>query len=343
MDKNKQEIIISWLTLWRVFAMLVLVAVLYVIKSALLVLFLSIVISAAFDSPVTILERRRIPRVFGTLLIFILVLGLMAMILYTIIPLGISEFKDFVENSSNLRLPVLGSLNSAYWVRRLDVSLGSITDSLFSGSLSFFELVVMVFGNIIAVITTAVISFYLTVSRSGVEKFLRTILPITYEDYVIGFYHRVRRKMGLWLQGQLILMLIVGCVVYLGLWILGVRYGLLLSVLAGLLEIVPIAGPMFSGTIAFLVAASSSFILGIYTAILFFVVQQLENHLLVPLVMRRAVGINPIVVVVALLAGSEIAGLVGIILAVPTAVIFEELFDDWEERKLRVRSNRLEI
>lgn len=343
MDKNRQEIAISWVTLWRVFLMLALVAALYASRDVLLVLFLSIVISAAFDGPVTALEKRKIPRVLGTLIIFILVLGILAMILYTIIPLAVLELKDFLDNLSKVRLPVFGPLGGTNLTQRLDISLSGLTDSLFSGGVSFFDFLAKLFGNIIFIITTIVISFYLTVSRSGVEKFLRTVLPLTYEDYAVGFYHRVRRKMGLWLQGQLVLMIIVGAVVFIGLWILGVKYSLVLAILAGMLEIVPVAGPMFSGTLAFVVAASSSFILGIYTAILFFIVQQIESNLLVPLVMKRTVGINPVVVVLALLAGSAIAGLIGIILAVPTAVVVEELFDDWEERKLRVRSNRLEI
>jgi len=342
MDKVKQEISISWATLFRIFFIVVLAVAFFMIREALLILFLSIVISAAFDGPVTALEKRKIPRIIGTLLVFVLVLGVTAMILYTVIPIGITEFKGFLDNVSRFRIPVFGSLQGDYF-ERLDLSLNTLADSLFSGSSSILDFIGVLFGNIILVITTIVITFYLTVSRAGVEKFLRTVLPLAHEEYAIGFYHRVRRKMGFWLQAQLVLMLTVGCVVFLGLWLLGVRYSLLLAVIAGSLEIVPIAGPMFSGIIGFLVASSSSFILGVYTAILFFIVHQLESNFLIPLIMRRTIGINPVVVVIALLAGSQIAGLIGIILAVPTAVIIEELFNDWEERKVRVRNTRLEI
>ncbi len=343
MDKSKEEILISWTTLWRIFFMLILITALFLARNVLLILFLAIVVSAAFDGPVTFFEKKGIPRVLGTLVIFILLLATLALILYTVIPIGITEFKGFLDNLSSIHLPVFGSIDSSFWIQRLGQNLQDLTDSLFSGNVSLLDFVVQLFGNIILVITSIVLSFYLTVSRSGVEKFLKTVLPLPYEDYVVGFYHRVRRKLGLWLQGQLVLMLIVGAIVFLGLWILGVKYKLILAVLAGLLEIVPVAGPIFSGTLGFLFAFSDSWLLAVYTAILFFVVQQLENHLLVPLVMRKTVGINPVVVVLALLAGSEIAGIIGIILAVPAAVVFQELFEDWEERKLRVKSNRLEI
>lgn len=323
--------------------MLVLIAALFLAKEILLLLFLAIVVSSAFDTPVTFFEKKGIPRVLTTLLIFLLFLGFLALILYTIIPIGITEFKDLLNNVSRLQLPVFGTLDGTSFAQNLDKALNRFADLLFSGGVSFLDFISRLFGSVILIITTVVISFYLTVSRGGVEKFLKTILPLTYEDYAVGFYHRVRRKLGLWLQGQLVLMLIVGIAVLIGLLLLGVKYSLILAILAGFLEIVPVAGPIFSGVLGTLVAISDSWLLGLYTAILFFAIQQLENHLLVPIVMKRTVNINPVVVVVALLAGSQIAGIIGIILAVPTAVIFQELLEDWEEKKTRDRGNRLEI
>jgi len=106
-------------------------------------------------------------------------------------------------------------------------------------------------------------------------------------------------------------------------------------------KLCPLLVRFFAGTIAFLVAISESWILGLYVIILFLVIQQAESHLLVPFVMKKTVGISPVVVVIALLAGSQIAGLIGIILAVPTAVVLQELIEDWERRKLKTQ--RLEI
>jgi predicted PurR-regulated permease PerM len=111
--------------------------------------------------------------------------------------------------------------------------------------------------------------------------------------------------------------------------------------LAGIFEIVPIAGPIFAGAIAFLIAISDSWVLGIYTILIFILIQQVESHFLVPLVMKKTVGISPIVVVIALLAGSQIAGFTGIVLAVPAAVVFQEVLEDWEKRKMK--HQRLEM
>ncbi len=321
--------------------MLILAVALFLAKEVLVIIFLAIVISSALDSPVSYLERKRIPRVLGTLLIFITALAILSFLLYAIIPVAISEFQILLTHVSNLEIPVFGSLDISYF-NEINKYLGNFANTLFSGGASLLNIIVSVFGSIAFVVATTVLSFYLTINREGVEIFLKAILPLTHENYVMEIYRRARNKLGLWFQGQLLLMLIVGLVVFFGLLILGVKYSLILGVLAGVLEIVPMAGPIFAGVIAFLAAVSESWILGIYVIILFFGIQQLENHFLAPIIMKKTIGISPVVVVIALLAGSQIAGFVGIILAVPTAVVIQEIIADWERRKLRTQKLEIE-
>ena len=328
---------ISWTTLWRIFLMLFLVVVLFLAREALIILFLAIIVSSALDGLVSYLQEKKIPRVLGTLLIFLVALTILALLLYTLIPIAIFELQSLLENLKKIEIPIFGSLDISQFVG-IDKYLGNLenlANILFSGGASFLNIVAAVFGNLALILATLILSFYLTVNQAGVEKFLRTVLPITHEDYIVGIYLRVRKKMGRWLQGQILLMLVIGAATSLGLWILGVKYSLVLGILAGVLEIVPIVGPIFAGTIAFLVAISESWILGLYIIILFLVIQQAESHLLVPFVMKKTVGISPVVVVIALLAGSQIAGLIGIILAVPTAVVLQEVLRDWESKKLK--------
>ena len=323
--------------------MLLFVLALFWARQALIILFLAIVISSSIDGLVSWLQRKKIPRIFGTLLIFLVALTILALLLYTLIPIAIFELQSLLGNLKKIEIPIFGALDISQFVGidKYLGNLGNLADVLFSGGASFLNIVAAVFGNLALIIATLVLSFYLTVNRAGVEKFLRIILPIIYEDYIVGIYLRARKKMGRWLQGQILLMLVVGAATTIGLWILGVKYSLILGILAGVLEIVPIVGPIFSGTIAFLVAISESWILGLYVIILFLVIQQAESHLLIPLIMRKTVGISPVVVVIALLAGSQIAGLVGIILAVPTAVVLQEVIEDWERKKLKTQ--RLEM
>ncbi len=341
---KKDTFEISWTTLWRIFFMLFLVVIFFLARESLIILFLAIIISSALDGPVSYLQKKRIPRIFGTILIFLLVLFLLALVLYTLIPVAVFELQNLLQNLKNMNIPVFGTIDLSQFVSfdRYLGNLENLANVLFSGGVSFISIVSSIFGNLAMIVATLITSFYMTVNQGGVERFLKTILPVIHERYIIEIYNRARKKMGRWFQGQIILMLIIGTITALGLKFLGIKYALVLGILAGLLEIVPVVGPIFAGAVAFLVAIPESFILGIYVVILFVVIQQAESQLLVPWVMKKTVGVSPVVVVIALLAGSQVAGLIGVILAVPVAVVLQEIMEDRERRKLRTQQLEIE-
>ncbi|MEX2010571.1 MAG: AI-2E family transporter, partial [Parcubacteria group bacterium] len=145
---------------------------------------------------------------------------------------------------------------------------------------------------------------------------------------------RSQTKIGLWMQGQLLLAAIVMVLVYLGLLLIGVEHALLLAVAAGVFEIIPIFGPILAAIPAVLVAFAAD---GPGTALLvaglFLVIQQFENHLIYPLVVKKVVGVPPMVSIIALLVGAKLAGFLGIVIAVPVAAILMEFLSDWEQDK----------
>jgi predicted PurR-regulated permease PerM len=145
-------------------------------------------------------------------------------------------------------------------------------------------------------------------------------------------------KIRKWFGAQLLLSVVVGVLVAAGLWFLGVRYAILLGILAMILELVPVIGPVIVGVIAFLVAVSDSFVLGLYALVFFVAVQQFENHILIPMIIGKTMNVHPVVVVTSLLAGGKIAGFIGILLAVPIAVMAQETFDYLAEKKEKRRA-----
>ncbi len=330
---NKIEI--SWISLWRVLFMMVFTVALFLIKDVLIILFLALVISSAIDAPISFLERRKIPRILGALLIFIFAFAVLALLLYIVIPAAFEElrsvFKLFFPQIEFEKF--LKSFDSNKFIGNFELNFKNLADVLMSNGVSFMGVVSAFFGGVSFVVAAAVLSFYLAASREGVERFLKAVLPLEAEEYAIRIYLKSKYKLGLWVKGQLILSLIIGFLVFLGLLILGVKYALVLGILAGILEIIPFVGPVIVGILAFFVAVSESFGLGFAVAALFLAVQQLENHLFVPLVMKRATGLHQIVVIFAMLAGVQIAGFVGIILAVPTAVIIQEIIEDKAAKK----------
>jgi predicted PurR-regulated permease PerM len=144
------------------------------------------------------------------------------------------------------------------------------------------------------------------------------------------FITRLEQQIGGWVRGELALMIIIGLLTYIGLKILGVNYALPLSIIAGLLEIIPNIGPTIALIPAVLVALTSSPVTALATVALYFLIQQFENNIIVPKIMQRAVGVKPLIVIIALMTGAKLAGVLGAALAVPgylvLKVVIEEIY-----------------
>jgi predicted PurR-regulated permease PerM len=201
-------------------------------------------------------------------------------------------------------------------------------------SSGFFGTVNIVFGGLLSFLLIIVISFYLAVQEDGVGKFLKIVTPESYEDYVIDLWKRSKEKIGLWMQGQLLLAVIVGVLSFLGLTLIGLRNALVLSFVAALFEIIPLFGAFLSAVPAVLVAFIDG---GVTQALLvsgvFLIIQQFESQLIYPLVVKKVVGVPPIISIIALVIGGKLAGFLGILLSVPLAAIVMEFLNDLEKRK----------
>ena len=178
-------------------------------------------------------------------------------------------------------------------------------------------------------------SFYLSVEPEGISGFLRIITPAKNEEYVLSLWKRSQRKIGLWMQGQIVLVVIVSMLVFLGLTLLRVENALILAMLAGAFEIIPIFGPILAAIPAVILALVSD---GMTSAILviglYIIIQQFENQLIYPLVVRKIVGVPPLVSILALIIGAKLAGFVGVLISVPLAAMLMEFLNDIEKDKI---------
>ncbi len=142
-------------------------------------------------------------------------------------------------------------------------------------------------------------------------------------ERIISIFEKTEKRLGSWLTGELILMLVVGVMTYVGLTLIGVRYALPLSIIAGLLEVVPNLGPTIATIPAFIVGVAQSYFLGAATIALYFIVQQLENNVVVPMVMKKVIGLNPIITLISLIIGGQLFGVLGILLSIPLTLFIE--------------------
>jgi predicted PurR-regulated permease PerM len=323
---DKVNLQISWGSLWKVVAMVLLLSVAYISRDVLLAVVLAFVIAASVDPFVTWLERRRIPRLIGTLTVYLISLFGVALFLYIVVPVMLTEVSSILESSQDVFGNLVESLGiESTALQTIAAALNEFTNGLLGGQTNLVGFLSQIFGGLLLAVIVSVISFYLTIGRDGVERFLRAVVPVTSQSMVIMVYERIRVKISHWFAGQLFLSLLMTIVTYAGLAILGVKYAFVLAITAGLFELVPYVGPIFAGALTVLVAFTQSTTLGLYSLGLFVILQQLESHVFVPMVNRYTLNLNPVVVIVALLIGGTVLGIVGAIIAIPVAVFFQEI------------------
>jgi predicted PurR-regulated permease PerM len=326
---------ITWASLFRILAVLLLAVTVYYVREVFVILFVAIIISSALYRPVKYLEERRVPRVLSVLMIFLIAFAIIALILYAVVPVLIIQLKYFLAHINDLRIPFLDSFGASNTAVQLNERLNEWLNNLFYGGSDVLGFLMSFAGNALLAFVTVVLSFYLSISKGGIKRFIRAVMPTEKEAYAIDLYERTRRKIGRWFTSQIIVSFFVGSLTFISLLILGTEYALLLGILAAVLEIVPYVGPIAIGIISFVVILPQSASLAFLAVIIFFLIQQLENHVLVPLIIGRAIGVDPVVVVLAILAGGELGGLVGAVIAVPVAIVLQELIDDWGARKTK--------
>ena len=314
---------------------------LYILKDVLIIFLFALIIASAISPFANWLDEKGFPRLFGVLLLFLVILALVVAVLSLIIPYISQDISQLVTTlpqfvakvSTSLEKVQQGSPQYLDFISEIQNILQGFSDYLQQSSQSIIGLIVSVFGGVMSAIAILIISFYLSVTKKGIENFLGSIVPERYEDYAIGLWKRAELKVGLWLQGQLLIGLVMGLVVYVGLSLMGIKFALILGFLAATLEIVPMVGPVLASIPAIFFAFIQSPALGLWVIAFYVVVQQLENHILVPVVLGKTVGLNPVVVIIALLVGQQLAGIPGMILSVPVATIIVEMMDDFAKHK----------
>ena len=343
---ERQQVDISTSSIFRALLVLFGFILLYLLSDVVVILLFAIVVASAVQPFVSWFEARRVPRLMGVLLLYLMVAALAVLLSSLVLPSISADLSNLTSALPRITSDIAGSLDSVqskapqYFdvIAELQNVLETIASWLQQFSQSALNLAVTAFGGIVSFLAVLVISFYLSIMRNGVQNFLQAVIPERYEEYIIDLWKRVEAKVGLWLQGQLLLALIVGLLVFVGLTLLGVKYALVFALLAMALEIVPIAGPVLAAIPAIIMAVVQDPGLGLWTFLLYVVVQQLENHILVPLVLGKSTGLNPIVVILAILIGSQLAGIAGALLGVPVATIFVEILDDMARLKTSRKS-----
>ncbi|MES3032165.1 MAG: AI-2E family transporter [Patescibacteria group bacterium] len=349
---NITHISITTGTIVRVILIALGLFLLWFLRDLGLVVLTSIVIASFVESATPYFRKVKMNRVLGIVLLYVISLFTLAGLFYLFAPLLITEIYNFstfisayVPNISFLQYFQNEAFSGAKDIVSTLGSNFSIT-TLFSVSKAFilnlsggfFQILSVTFGSVFNFILIILISFYLSMEERGIENFLRLIFPIQHEDYVVDLWERSRRKIALWMKGQVVLGVVVGVLIYLILSLLGIEYALLLALIAGIMELVP-----YGIWVALIPAFSFSYLSdGISSALMvagaYLIIHQFEVFLFAPLIIKKIVGLSPIVIILSVLIGFELGGIWGGVLAIPLAVIVMEFLSDIEKNKTLART-----
>ncbi|MBA2598081.1 MAG: AI-2E family transporter [Chloroflexia bacterium] len=319
------------------------------IQLVLVLVLLSLVFATVIQRPVDALERRHVPRPLAILIMYIALIGGIT-VLFLVVSPAVREQAVLFRTEAPQSLAEL----RAAWQGSGNTLLNGVGQQLLGRGIAFIEnpslgggisvpqgaavgLLTGIGGALIGLVTVLIISFYYLMEKAWLRQIvLRTTSPET-RIRVSRTWDEVEQKVGDWLRGQLTLCLVIGATATVGYAVMGVNFWPLLGLWAGITEIVPILGPWLGGIPAVIIALTQGWQKALLVIGFIFALQMLENAVLVPRVMRGAVGLTPLAVFIAILAGTELAGVAGALLAIPVAAAIQVLLSQYTEARREAR------
>lgn len=285
-------------------------------------LFFALILSLALEPFVEALTKRKFHRVTAVLIVVLTALAsFVALLLLGIIPFAaeleslLNEFPKYVEQT--VQYPALAQY-SEQLTGTIESEVSKIPGAIVSATIN-------IFSGIVTFLTILIFLVYMLIDFKNIRSKFFNLFPKNSRSEVQDSMITIEGKLGSWLRGQLLLMLIIGVITYVGLLLIGLPYATALAVLAGLFEIIPYIGPIISAIPAVIIGFSVSPLMGVTTIIFYILVQQIENIFIVPKVMQKAIGFNPLVTITVLMIGIQLFGPVGVILSIPIALIVGEI------------------
>lgn len=323
-----QGVSISTSSIVRAFLIALLFWFIYSVRSTLLLVFISFILATIMTPIVARAEKYKVPRGITVAGIYLLALGIVFGIGWTLVPLLVLEISQIAQNFGEYWDKVIAFLPWGVEANIKDVvqnNVNSIANAAKTGLavtissvLSTVKGFVSVVGSFIIVV---VLAFYFVAEEKSIKRGLLRVLPVKHVPLADRLITNLQYWLGGWARGQIILSVIIAICVYIALSIIGVPYAFALALLAGLLEFIPYAGPIFSGIFGVFFALTVSPTIALITAGAYYVIQVLENNVIVPKVMQKAAGVNPVLSFVMILISFEALGVVGVFLGVPIASI----------------------
>lgn len=321
----------------------------YQMGGILLMFFVAFFVAAALDPLIDWLQKMKIPRALGVLLVYVFIFVLVALLFAHLLPLiaqqlfslavSINEFVLKLSQTPTANLPFGPTLKSfldelyravdiKIVAEQLQSSLQVISGQILNLGGNLWFILLQLSNGLFNFLLILIVVFFMTVDEMAIENFCTSIFPSRHMGYVTERLRMVKMKIGEWIRGQLMVSVVAAVITFVGLVVAGVEFALLIAVITGICMIVPVFGRVVAAVLVLPIVINQSPGLGLYLIVYYFAVSWLENNILVPVLMNKAVGLSPLVIIFALMVGFQLLGVLGLVLAIPIATILSIFVSD---------------
>ncbi len=336
MNEKNTILDVSWATIFKITFAFVTLYTIYLVRDILIWFVFALILSILFNPLIDFLQKKRVPRFIAVIVVYFGFFALLVWMIYVSAMLFIQEFQQlsqffpqyFIKISTlfqDFNLPAFESIDSF---------IGTITNALKAITSNVFNTLFAIFGGIFTALFVITMAIFLSLEEKAVDKALVLFFPKKYETFLLNLWLKCQKKVSGWFITRIIGCLFVGFVSYVTFLIFSVDYPVSLGFVAGILNFIPLVGPVISGALIFAVASLDSLFRGIFVLVAFILIQQIENNVVTPVLSRKFIGLSPVLVLISLVIGGKLWGTLGAILSIPVfGIIFEFLRDFLKKKK----------
>lgn len=335
MNNNEKVLDISWATILKIALALLLFYFIYQVREIIILIIFALIFSLLLNPLINFLERKRVPRTFAVISVYLIVFGLISLFSYLIINFFIQEIQKFIEFLPQYFEKISPPLKDIGFqtFENFESLISAISKTLGKIGANIFNVLFVIFGGIFSTLFVLTLAIFLSLEEKAFEKSLSLFFPKKYEAYVSELWENCQRNISGWFGTRIIACLFVGVLSYLAFLLFNANYSFSLAFLAGILNFVPFIGPILTGIFIFLIISFDSLSKAVLALIAFTLIQQIENNILTPILTRKFLGLSPALVLISLAVGGKLGGILGAILAVPLAGILFEFLKDFLAKK----------
>ncbi len=326
---------ISWETILKMAIAFFTFYLLYLIRDILIWVIFGLIISVLFNPAIDFLQKKHFPRVLATILIYVTLFISIGFVIYSIAPIFVTEIQQFSqffpEYFEKLSTPFRGFGIEAF--ENIDAFTRTFEQGLTKASANIFSAVGAIFGGIFSAMTIFTIALFLSLEEKSVDRVIGILSPKKYETFALSLWARSQKKVSGWFGSRILCCLFVGLTTYLACYVLNIKYAVSFGLFSGVLNMIPIIGPVIVGVAVATVVAAISWTKAVFFIIAFIIIQQIEGNILSPVLTKKFIGLPPVLVLISVMVGAKLWGFMGALLAIPVAGILFEFFKDFLKKR----------